>query len=237
MQLPYFFLEEAGAAATQLELPDETARHVVQVLRMQPGQALHLTNGSGLLLTAAVVEAHKKKAVVRVVERQEVLPPARRITIAISLLKNTNRFEWFLEKATELGVAGIVPLLCERTERQQFRPDRMKGILVSALQQSRQCWLPVLHPPVKLSHFLEQPAPGGLNLIAHCAEDEKQSLAALDMHEYADCRILIGPEGDFSAAEIAQARAAGYSPVTLGETRLRTETAGVAAAVLLCLGK
>ena len=210
----------------------------MQVLRMQVGEQLNLTDGKGSLLTATISDAHKKHCVVRMQATSYQPQAARKITIAVSLVKNASRFEWFLEKATEIGVTEIIPLLCERTERQHFRYDRMKGIVVSAMLQSQQTWLPVLHEPIKFEDALRQTSPsdGLLKLIAHCEESDKNSVSKiLSEVEGSNCIILIGPEGDFTNEEINQTIAAEYKPVMLGETRLRTETAAVVAATLLCI--
>jgi 16S rRNA (uracil1498-N3)-methyltransferase len=155
----------------------------------------------------------------------------------MALLKNASRYEWFLEKATEIGVTGIIPLLSDRTEKQHFRQDRMQNILVSALLQSQQTWLPVLYPPTRVEEVIRQ-AKQEQRLIAHCLEEgERRSLAKLvhSTDAMTEQLILIGPEGDFTKPEIAGALEHGFLPVTLGETRLRTETAGVAAAALMCI--
>jgi 16S rRNA (uracil1498-N3)-methyltransferase len=163
--------------------------------------------------------------------------PAGKVSIAISLVKSPARFEWFLEKATELGVSEIVPIICERTERQHFRYERMKAILVSAMLQSQQVWLPVLKEPIKFETLVrEESMPNErVKLIAHCEDSTKQQLSSLKIGKTSDSIILIGPEGDFTSKEIEHALEHNYLPVALGETRLRTETAGVAAAVLLCM--
>lgn len=222
----------------EIVLNEESSRHIVQVLRMKPGELLQLTDGRGNLLTTSIVDDHKKKCVVRIQSSFYHLPRERKVSIGISLLKNASRFEWFLEKATEIGVTEIIPLLCERTEKQHFRQDRMENILVSAMLQSQQTWLPVLQPPVPFSQVMEIAGHGQL-FIAHCLEEKKVSLmdAAANSDPAAQTKlILIGPEGDFSAGEIALTRQHGFIPVTLGETRLRTETAGMVAAALLCIG-
>ena len=138
MALPFFYLSSYDSAATELILDEDNSRHVVQVLRMQPGEALQLTDGKGALLTAVIVEDHKKKCRVRIESAIFQPPPGRKVVVAISLLKNASRFEWFLEKATEIGVGSIIPLLCERTEKQHARIDRLRNILVSAMLQSQQ---------------------------------------------------------------------------------------------------
>ena len=155
-----------------------------------------------------------------------------KITIAISLLKNTNRFEWFLEKATEIGVSEIIPLICERTEKQKFRYDRMKGICISAMLQSQQTWLPILHEPKQFNHLAIEQFGTQQKFIAHCNEASgKKNLSTFQPLNHST--ILIGPEGDFTKQEIELALQNGFTPVSLGETRLRSETAGVVASVLL----
>jgi 16S rRNA (uracil1498-N3)-methyltransferase len=163
--------------------------------------------------------------------------PARSVSIAISPLKNASRFEWFLEKATEVGVTTIIPLLSERTERQHTRQERWQNILVSALLQSQQTWLPVLTEPVSFSAFIAS-GQAEQRLIAHCLEAPRptESLAGrVQLQRAGSTLILIGPEGDFTPKEVALALAENFIPVTLGRNRLRTETAGVVAATLLCI--
>lgn len=237
MALPFFYIESFNTAQQLITLNEETSKHVVQVLRMKEDESLQLTDGKGNLLLAKITDAHKKHCTVQVQSTSYKPQAVRKITIAISLVKNANRFEWFLEKATEIGVAEVIPLLCERTERQHFRYDRMKGILVSAMLQSQQTWLPVLQEPVKFENALRQTSPsdGILKLIAHCEETAKNPFSNFQIDQFSNCIILIGPEGDFTNTEIESARQQNYIPVTLGETRLRTETAGVVAAALLCI--
>lgn len=235
MALPFFYLESFDASQQLITLNEETSKHVVQVLRMKEGESLQLTDGKGNFLLATITDAHKKHCTVQIQSTSYKPQAARKITIAISLVKNANRFEWFLEKATEIGVAEIIPLLCERTERQHFRFDRMKGILVSAMLQSQQTWLPVLHEPVKFENLKMMQFENALKLIAHCEETEKNPFSNFQIDQFSNCIILIGPEGDFTTTEINQAITEEYKPVMLGETRLRTETAAVVAAALLCI--
>ncbi len=144
MTPPYFFISNFDKDRSEIDLDEDNSRHIVQVLRMGAGEEMQLTDGKGTLLTARIAAAHKKKC--RVVVQSVTIhpPPERQVSLAISPLKNGSRFEWFLEKATEIGVREIIPLLCDRTERQHLRPDRLHNILVSALLQSQQTWLPVL---------------------------------------------------------------------------------------------
>ena len=233
MALPFFYIEEFNSSLKEIVLDEDTSRHVVQVLRMKEGEKVNLTDGKGNLITAEIIAAHKKHCSIQVIESRFTSQVSRRITIAISLLKNTNRFEWFLEKAAEIGVSEIIPLICERTEKQKFRYDRMKGICISAMLQSQQCWLPVLHEPEQFNHLAIEQFEHRQKFIAHCEDSvEKQNLSSFKPLHHST--ILVGPEGDFSKDEIKLALENNFIPVSLGETRLRTETAGVVAAVLLC---
>ena len=232
MALPYFYIESIDPGASSLVLNEEVSKHVVSVLRMKPGEKIHITNGKGYLQTAALLSDHKKKTEVAILHSQFTAAPEQKTCIAISLVKNATRFEWFLEKATELGITEIIPLLCDRTEREHFRMDRMKNVLVSALVQSQQCWLPQLSEPVPLAAVLGT-AQQHVKCIAHCTETEKKPLSELLQKQYKSAIVLIGPEGDFTQLEIEAAFQHQFVPVSLGNTRLRTETAGITAAALL----
>jgi len=235
MSIPFFYIESFDAASNSIVLDEDTSRHVVQVLRMKEGEIINLTDGQGNLITAEITDAHKKHCSVQVNETSNQRQATRKITIAISLVKNTNRFEWFLEKATEIGVSEIIPLICERTEKQKFRYDRMKGICISAMLQSQQCWLPVLQEPIKFDNLSIQQFNQQQKFIAHCDEGNKHSDSQFQFtnSQFLHAIILIGPEGDFTKAEIDLALKNAFIPVSLGETRLRTETAGIVAATLL----
>jgi 16S rRNA (uracil1498-N3)-methyltransferase len=204
---------------------------------MQKGEQLQVTNGKGQVLTAEIISANKKATEVNILSTDN-RQPSTKITIAISLIKNNARFEWFLEKATEIGMSEIIPLICERTEKQHFRYDRMKGLLVSAMLQSQQAWLPLLHEPAKFMELIKKSS-HQYKYIAHCTGEEKKQLSnetcllGKQALELCDKLILIGPEGDFSKNEIDEALKNNFIAVSLGSTRLRTETAGVVAAVLL----
>lgn len=231
MELPIFFIETFSSHDI-LTLNEDTSKHVVQVLRMKPSERMQLSDGAGNVLTAQILDDHKKKCAVKIIERKAIQKKQKEVSVAISLLKNTGRFEWFLEKATEIGVTEIIPLLCERTEKQHFRYDRMKQILISAMMQSKQAWLPVLHEPTVFSKAVTS-SDYQNKLIAHCEDESKQSIK--DFSGSNSIQILIGPEGDFSKAEISLALENNYQAVSLGDTRLRAETAGVAGATLLCI--
>ncbi len=230
MTIPYFYEKNILNNASHFILSEETSRHCVQVLRMKIGEKLHLTDGKGNLFTASIAEADKKNCAVKIESSNYTKEKEKKICIAVSLIKNTTRFEWFLEKATEIGVTEIIPLLCSRTERQHFRFDRMNNILIAAMLQSQQTWLPVLQMPTSLQIVIDQSS-YIQKLIAHCEEDEKKTLGQLKIENRV--QMLIGPEGDFTSDEIKSAIQKNYLPVSLGNTRLRTETAGITAAALL----
>ena len=237
MALPFFYIAAYDATSPELTLDEDNSRHIVQVLRMQPGEPLLLTDGNGALIRATIQDNHKKKCRVRVDSVATQAPPERSVTIALPPLKNASRFEWFLEKATEIGVTGIIPLQSERTERQHTRPDRWQNILVSALLQSQQTWLPALSAPMGFNELLASSTADQL-LIAHCLEAPRPTDSLADLvraRSLTSALILIGPEGDFTPKEVEEALAKGFAPVTLGKNRLRTETAGIVAATLLCV--
>ncbi len=235
MALPFFYTGQIKIETTQFVLNEETSKHVAQVLRMQNGEQLLLTDGKGNLFTAEIVDNNRKKCIVKILTVLNHPPLVKKISIAISLVKNSARFEWFLEKATEIGVTEIFPLICSRTEKQYFRHDRMKNILISAMLQSQQTWLPVLHETIKFTEFVSTTTIQQ-KFIAHCEEGNlKEQLANRLTINSKESVILIGPEGDFSKEEITMALQNDYLPVSLGKTRLRTETAGVVAATILCI--
>lgn len=231
MSLPFFFQEEFFKENI-ITLNEDASKHVIQVLRMKSGEQLQLTNGKGEIVTVEIISENKKATEAKVLTTSNIPHRVSNITIAISLIKNTNRFEWFLEKVTEIGVSEIIPLLCERTEKQNFRHDRMKNILISAMLQSQQAWLPILHQPIKFAEAIKN-AEQQNKFIAHCIEGEKQTHTNKPINQSTNQLILIGPEGDFTKREIENAVANNFIPVSLGNTRLRTETAGMVACVLL----
>lgn len=234
MPVPFFYCNHYTKGQQQITLDEDTSKHIVQVLRMVNGEAVNLTDGKGHLLECTITEAHKKHCTVTINKSAFSAAPSRQIHIAIGLLKNANRWEWFLEKATEIGVSYITPLLTKRTEKDKFRYDRMQTICISAMLQSQQVWLPILAEPMAYDKFITSKKEG-LQLIAHCEEEqERLQLAAMNIPD-GETTLLIGPEGDFTVEEIALALQQQYKAVSLGVTRLRTETAGIVGAALLCV--
>ena len=233
---PYFHIAQSAHLNEIVILDEANSKHLAQVLRMLAGEKVNLTDGRGSRLLAEIILPHKKKTELRILESTFVPAFPNAVTIAISMIKNSSRFEWFLEKAAEIGVQKIQPLVCERTERQQFKQERWQQILVSAMLQSEQSWLTELMAPQKLDAFLKMSSADYENkFVAHCIEGNKQSLASAHSEHSNRTIILIGPEGDFTPKEIEEAILRGYVPVSLGQNRLRTETAGIVAASLMII--
>ena len=213
-------------------LPEEESKHCIRVLRLKTGDAVHITDGRGNLHECRILEDHAKRCSVGIVSTQH--SPARsgsRVHIAIAPTKNIERFEWFLEKATEIGIDEITPLYCEHSERNVLKPGRLERVIVAAMKQSLKSWLPVLHPPVVFEKFIRLPREGQ-TLIAYCGTGREQHLREI-YRPGSDATVLIGPEGDFTPVEVELAISLGYVPVSLGDSRLRTETAGVVACTML----
>ncbi|HEY5368376.1 MAG TPA: RsmE family RNA methyltransferase [Hanamia sp.] len=231
MTLPFFF-EDNIPADESFYLSESTSRHIFQVLRMKEGEQILTTNGNGYSFICRIVSPDKKKTQVSIIEKKFAPATSAKLTIAISPIKNKTRFEWFIEKATEIGVHAIVPLLCKRTETAHFKRDRLVSIMTSAMLQSRQVWLPELSEPAKMNDVLKRSV-FDERYIAHCIDEEKRELRSVKLDQSSSRIILIGPEGDFTEDEIKSALQQNYIPVSLGDTRLRTETAGVVSAVLL----
>jgi 16S rRNA (uracil1498-N3)-methyltransferase len=235
MPLPFFYTEPISPSDNIVVLNEENSKHIVQVLRMQNGKQIKLTDGFGNVFLAQITDAHKKKCTVKIIERAKHGSPINKVCVAVSPVKNNSRLEWFLEKATEIGVSEIVLIMCERTEKQNIRLDRMKGILISAMLQSQQAWLPILEEPKKYIEFIKS-VQSSYKFIAHCEEDKKTSLKeTTTIKQLNNSTIIIGPEGDFTPQEIALALENNFTPVALGHTRLRTETAALVATTLLCV--
>lgn len=226
MSLPYFF-QKTDLTRSSLELDEGTSRHIVQVLRMQSGDRLMLTDGRGTQAHCRITQAHKRHCQVELVDRFATPARSANFSIGVAFTKSKSRNEWLLEKLTEIGTADIYPLLSQRSEKDKFNFDRYNSILISALIQSQQTFLPCLHEPQRLMTFLQEGMPEvSLRLVAHCGEQEKQTLAKV-LKKDRDTLVLIGPEGDFSPEEIDMCLSHQFIPVTLGPNRLRTETAGI----------
>ena len=209
-------------------LSEEESKHCIRVLRLQQGDTVYLVDGAGGKYTAIIQEANPKKCQLQVIDKQieyGKLPYSTHIAVAPT--KNMDRMEWFMEKAVEIGVTEITFLLCENSERRHLKLDRLEKIAVSAMKQSQKGYLPLLHDLTPYSRFVQKTY-AEHTYIAHLEEDATKSIKDYYRHGQPHC-IMIGPEGDFSPGEIAAAYEAGIRPVTLGRSRLRTETAALVA--------
>ncbi|WP_114783412.1 16S rRNA (uracil(1498)-N(3))-methyltransferase [Botryobacter ruber] len=209
-------------------LPEEESKHCTRVLRLQQGDTVYLVDGKGGRYTAMIMEVHHKKCRLQVIDKQQEygqLPYVAQIAVAPT--KNMDRMEWFVEKAVEIGISEIFFLECDHSERKNIRLDRLEKIAVSAMKQSQKGYLPLLHPMMPYKHFVQISVPEQ-TFIAHLEEDATKSLKEYYTPGKPHC-ILIGPEGDFSEPEIKLAYEAGIRPITLGKSRLRTETAALVA--------
>ena len=211
-------------------LGKEEARHCFQVLRMKRGERIAIVDGAGGYHTAELIEADKKNCIARIEESQlEFKKRPFHLHIGIAPTKNSSRLEWFLEKATEIGIDELSLVLCRHSERKTVREDRLEKILVAAMKQSERAYLPHLNALQPLSSFLKTQSTGAhQKFIGYCADDVK-TLLQQNYQSGQDVCILIGPEGDFSPAEVNLAMECGFQPISLGESRLRTETAGLVA--------
>ncbi|GMN11422.1 16S rRNA (uracil(1498)-N(3))-methyltransferase [Croceitalea sp. MTPC9] len=231
MQL--FYNASLDNSFKQFSFATEESKHIIKVLRKKEGDILKITNGKGYLFEAEILEANSKKCKAQIVSSEKTLSRLHTLHLAVAPTKMNDRFEWFLEKATEIGINEITPILCDHSERKVIKPERLEKVLQSAMKQSLQTYLPKLNPLTTYKDFLEN-AVGDLKFIAHCEDEEKVELKrrlAADK----DVIILIGPEGDFSHDEIEFAHEKGFVPVSLGRNRLRTETAAIYACTVVSI--
>ena len=233
MDIPFFHHPVLDPAVPEVDLSEETAGHVVSVLRMREGASLILVDGHGMMARAEILQTTKKRCTVRILSCDRQADTRRPVTVAVSPVKNTSRYEWMLEKLAEMGVTCVVPLLTERTVRERMRADRLQSITISAMIQSQQAWMTRVAGPCSLSDLLTQEK-FSRKYIAHCLPDARIELRG-EPPASGSVLMLIGPEGDFTPDEIRSAVAAGCIPVSLGAHRLRTETAALVASVILSI--
>ncbi len=226
MQL--FYNPEISEKDKQIVFPKDESRHIVKVLRKNEGDLINITNGKGLLFTAELISADHKQCVARIVSKENQPTPPYYLHLIVAPTKMNDRFEWFLEKAMEIGVHEITPVICEHSERKVVKLNRFERVLQSAMKQSLHYRMPKLNEPIQFSDLLELEIPGK-KLIAHCEEDKPRTYLKAEVKPKQQSNILIGPEGDFSTTEIEKALKKGWIAVSLGESRLRTETAAIVA--------
>ncbi len=209
-------------------LDQEESKHCIRVLRMKPGDRIFLTDGRGSRHEAVLVDDNPKRCLVRIMDTDtDQRRAAFHMHIAVAPTKNIGRFEWFLEKATEIGIDEITPIICENSERKVVKTDRLQKVLVAAMKQSLKTFLPQLNEPVPFKQFVAREFQG-IKFIAYCSDHYREQMKNV-YTPGKDCTVMIGPEGDFTQHEIEQALRASYTPVSLGKSRLRTETAAVVA--------
>ena len=216
-------------------LDEEESRHAVKVLRLKTGDSIRLIDGQGNIYQALIARADARQCVCSISSHHHE-PHARpyRLHLAVAPTKHTDRMEWLLEKATEIGIDTFTPLRCAHSERKVLKSGRLEKIALSAVKQSQQAWLPAIAPLTPFPDFIRHQAPG-LKAIAHCGQEERTPFRKL-VSQQADITILIGPEGDFSPAEIMLATQHSYQAVSLGENRFRTETAALVAVMTAWMG-
>lgn len=225
--LPYFYHRPLDQQQKIFTLDEPTSKHCIQVLRMQEGEPMLLTNGKGLKVKADIVAADRKRCSVRVIEAELLPERPYAFALGIAFTKNSSRNEWLLEKVTEMGIEHIYPLICTRSEKEKFNAERMNGILVAAMLQSQQCFLPELHEPLSVKKIASLLPEYQQRLIAHCMDQEHRNALPGKLTTPENTLVLIGPEGDFTKDEVTLCLGNGFQPVSLGRNRLRTETAGL----------
>lgn len=225
MQL--FYNPTISEKDTSFVFDKEESKHIIKVLRKKESDILFVTNGLGFVFKTEVALASDSKCTVSILSFEKEKPPKVQLHLAVAPTKMNERYEWFLEKATEIGIQEITPIICDHSERKVVKNDRFQKIIESAMKQSLHYFIPKLNEPISYKEFIKKDFIGQ-KLIAHCEETDKKSLKdALILNE--NITLLIGPEGDFSTKEIQLALENNYIPVSLGKTRLRTETAAVVA--------
>ena len=231
MQL--FYNSDIKQGATTFFFDKEESKHIVKVLRKKESDKIFITNGLGFLFESEIILVSEKKCEVKIIKETFQQPDTFYTHIAIAPTKMNDRLEWFLEKATEIGIQEITPIICEHSERKVIKTDRFQKILESAMKQSLHYYLPKLNEPIAFKDFIKKDF-HGQKFIAHCEETDKKSFKN-EVKKDEKITILIGPEGDFSTKEINLAIENGFIPVTLGNTRLRTETAALVACHTIAL--
>ena len=226
MQL--FYHPEISEKDTQIIFPKDESKHIVKVLRKSQGDILTITNGKGLLIHAEIIRADLKQCLAKVISAEKQPPPPYFLHMIVAPTKMNDRFEWFLEKAMEIGVHEITPVICDHSERKVVKLNRFERVLQSAMKQSLHYQMPTLNEPVNFSDFIISDLEGS-KLIAHCEEGIEKAYLQNKIQSGGQINILIGPEGDFSKDEISQALENKWDAVSLGDSRLRTETAAIVA--------
>ena len=228
-----FYHPDLDNSTIQFSFDKEESRHLVRVLRKKEGDEVHITNGKGDLFTAKIIEIGSKMCRASIIRTDRKHRKMHWLHLAVAPTKSNDRFEWFLEKATEIGVQEITPIFCEHSERTVIKMERLEKVIQAAMKQSLRAYLPKLNKPISYSEFVTKEYQE-LKFIAHCEEEEKLDLKRCIAADN-KVTILIGPEGDFSSKEIEMAYNNDFLPISLGEARLRTETAAIVACTAVAI--
>ena len=219
-----FFATEITDSTIMLD--SEESKHACKVLRLVPGDEVLVLDGKGNTFVCRISDHEKSGTSLEIISKTQASARGQKIIIAVAPTKSSDRLEWFVEKATELGFDQLVPVICSRSEKRKLNTERIRKITVAACKQSRNPWLPEILEPISMDRLLDSLKPG---VIAHCLEDEKTYMHDFDFASIEEISVLIGPEGDFTPVEIQNAISKGWKPISLGKNRLRTETAALLA--------
>lgn len=226
MQL--FYTPDINLTTSTFILDEAESKHAVKVLRLATGDKISLVDGKGTFFEAEITQAHAKKCELRILSSTKEANSKSTIHIAIAPTKNNDRLEWFVEKATEIGITEITPLICQRSERKMLKTDRLEKTAIAAMKQSLKASLPKINEPITFKDFIKITPKQSNLFIAHCLDNTEKHLVDV-CTKNKETLVLIGPEGDFSKEEIDLAIKNHFKPISLGKSRLRTETAGIVA--------
>ncbi len=225
----YFF---DGNILDGITLSPEESNHAIKVMRSQKGDEVMVINGKGVRVTGEIIDPHHKRCLIRVLSREEKEASNTKVIVAIAPTKSNDRIEFFLEKATEIGLDGVIPLMAKNNERTKVNLERWRKVILAAVKQSQRLWKPEVFEPMKVEELLAANWDGYKKLIAYCEELPEESILN-HASSSEDVLLLIGPEGDFTTDEVVLCEGKGFTRVNLGQNRLRTETAGIVGVTLL----
>lgn len=212
---------------SEIELDKDESRHIYKVLRKNVGDKLTFTNGSGSFFETEIIRVGKTVKI-KILSEEKATSLPYSLHLAVAPTKLNDRYEWFIEKATEIGISEITPIICEHSERRVIKKDRFEKIIQSAMKQSLKAHMPILNDAISFKDFINSEPSSEIKLIAHCSDGEKSVIKKV-VHPGKSVMILIGPEGDFSDSEIKMSESLGFQSIHLGNSRLRTETAAIVA--------
>jgi 16S rRNA (uracil1498-N3)-methyltransferase len=222
-----FFSPELNETTNYITLSDEESKHCLKSLRLRANDKIYVTNGMGLKAEGFLINSDDTKCSIEVLQIIKIPSSAYKLNIAVAPTKNHDRFEWFVEKSSELGIDVITPIICEHSERKKIQHDRLQRLMIAAMKQSQRCYFPQINKEICFTEFISEPC-DDQKFIAWCGDEPKPHMKDM-VTKGKNVRVLIGPEGDFTKVEVGIAITAGFVPITLGKNRLRTETAAIAA--------